>query len=33
VQLKQIADATGGKVFDARRAPLSEVFKDIRGYQ
>lgn len=32
-ELQQIADATGGQVFDARNTPLSEVFKDIRGYQ
>jgi len=32
-ELQQIADATGGKVFDARSADLSSVFKDIRGYQ
>jgi Ca-activated chloride channel family protein len=31
--LKQIADATGGKVFDARTANLADVFKEIRGYQ
>jgi Ca-activated chloride channel family protein len=31
--LHQIADATGGKVFDSRSASLSEVFKEIRGYQ
>jgi Ca-activated chloride channel family protein len=32
-ELTQIATATGGQVFDARNTPLSEVFKDIRGYQ
>ena len=31
--LKQVADATGGQVFDARKARLSDVFKEIRGYQ
>ncbi len=31
--LHQIADATGGKVFDSRSASLAEVFKEIRGYQ
>jgi Ca-activated chloride channel homolog len=31
--LGRVADATGGKVFDARSAPLAEVFKEIRGYQ
>jgi Ca-activated chloride channel family protein len=32
-QLQQIADTTGGKLFDARKAKLSDVFKEIRGYQ
>jgi Ca-activated chloride channel homolog len=32
-QLNQIAAATGGKVFDSRSVPLSEIFKQIRGYQ
>jgi len=32
-ELQQLADATGGKVFDARNADLSSVFKEIRGYQ
>jgi Ca-activated chloride channel family protein len=32
-ELQQIADATGGKVFDARTANLADVFKEIRGYQ
>jgi Ca-activated chloride channel homolog len=31
--LHQVADATGGKVFDSRSTSLSEVFKEIRGYQ
>jgi Ca-activated chloride channel family protein len=31
--LTQIANATGGKVFDSRSSSLSEVFKEIRGYQ
>lgn len=31
--LKQIASATGGKVFDARKVPLASVFKEIRSYQ
>ncbi len=31
--LQQIADLSGGKVFDARNQPLSVVFKDIRSYQ
>lgn len=33
VALQQAADATGGEVFDARKAQLSEVFEEIRGYQ
>jgi Ca-activated chloride channel family protein len=32
-ELHQIADTTGGAVFDGRHADLSQVFKDIRGYQ
>jgi Ca-activated chloride channel family protein len=32
-ELQQVADATGGRVFDGRSAPLSQVFKEIRGYQ
>ena len=32
-ELGSVADATGGKVFDAREADLSSVFKEIRGYQ
>ena len=32
-ELQDVADATGGKVFDARDADLSSVFKEIRGYQ
>jgi len=32
-ELQRIADATGGKVFDARSTALASVFKDIRGYQ
>jgi Ca-activated chloride channel homolog len=31
--LKQVADVTGGKVFDARKQPLASVFKEIRAYQ
>jgi Ca-activated chloride channel family protein len=31
-QLKQLADLTGGQVFDARKAPLSKIFKQVRGY-
>jgi len=32
-ELHQIADTTGGTVFDGLHADLSAVFKDIRGYQ
>ncbi|CCH31626.1 substrate-binding domain-containing protein [Actinosynnema sp. NPDC047251] len=32
-ELSQVATMTGGKVFDARKAELSEVFQEIRGYQ
>jgi Ca-activated chloride channel family protein len=31
--LQRIADETGGKLFDARSASLSSIFKEIRGYQ
>jgi Ca-activated chloride channel family protein len=32
-ELEQIADVTGGRVFDARNTRLSDIFKEIRGYQ
>jgi Ca-activated chloride channel family protein len=32
-ELNRIATTTGGKVFDARSASLSDIFKEIRGYQ
>jgi Ca-activated chloride channel family protein len=32
-ELQRIASATGGTVFDSRTAPLTQVFKEIRGYQ
>jgi Ca-activated chloride channel homolog len=32
-ELKKIADLTGGRAFDARHETLSEIFKEIRGYQ
>jgi Ca-activated chloride channel family protein len=32
-ELQQIADITGGKVFDGRSGSLGQVFKEIRGYQ
>jgi Ca-activated chloride channel homolog len=31
--LTEIADTTGGRLFDSRSAPLTQVFKEIRGYQ
>jgi Ca-activated chloride channel homolog len=31
--LQQIASTTGGALFDSRNAPLSQIFKEIRGYQ
>jgi Ca-activated chloride channel homolog len=32
-ELQRIAGVSGGSVFDSRTAPLSQVFKEIRGYQ
>jgi Ca-activated chloride channel family protein len=32
-ELQQIAEITGGKVFDGRTGDLGQVFKEIRGYQ
>ncbi|MBV8222872.1 MAG: VWA domain-containing protein, partial [Candidatus Eremiobacteraeota bacterium] len=32
-QLTQLAELTGGRLFDGKSAPLSVVFKEIRGYQ
>lgn len=32
-ELTQVASVSGGKVFDARKTPLSQVFQEIRGYQ
>lgn len=32
-EMKTLADATGGKAFDAKSQSLALVFKDIRGYQ
>jgi Ca-activated chloride channel family protein len=32
-QLHDLADATGGEVFDSRSESLSTVFKEIRGFQ
>jgi len=31
-EMVRIASLTGGKTFDARSAPLAEVFREIRGY-
>lgn len=31
--MEKLAKLTGGKAFDARSATLTEVFKEIRGYQ
>jgi Ca-activated chloride channel family protein len=31
--LQRIASTTGGTLFDSRNAPLSQIFKEIRGYQ
>jgi Ca-activated chloride channel family protein len=32
-EMATLAQLSGGRVFDGRRAALSLVFKDIRGYQ
>jgi Ca-activated chloride channel family protein len=32
-ELNRIADLTGGRSFDARKETISEIFKEIRGYQ
>lgn len=32
-EMKALAEATGGKAFDAKAGSLAMVFKDIRGYQ
>jgi Ca-activated chloride channel homolog len=32
-ELEDLAERTGGRVFDARDIDLSAVFKEIRGYQ
>jgi Ca-activated chloride channel family protein len=32
-ELHEVADETGGEVFDSRTQSLSEVFKEIRGFQ
>jgi Ca-activated chloride channel family protein len=33
IELKELADLTGGRLFDSRSTPLAQVFKEIRGYQ
>lgn len=32
-ELKKLADLSGGKIFDSRKAGLQSIFKEIRGYQ
>lgn len=32
-EMREIAELTGGRVFDAQHEALSAIFKDIRGYQ
>ena len=32
-ELREIADLTGGRLFDSRSSTLAAVFKEIRGYQ
>jgi Ca-activated chloride channel family protein len=32
-QLEALASLTGGRVFNATKTPLAQVFKEIRGYQ
>src|SRR5262249_46749798 len=32
-ELHEVADETGGEVFDGKSQSLSEVFKEIRGFQ
>ena len=32
-QLEGLARLTGGRVFNATKTPLAQVFKEIRGYQ
>ena len=32
-ELGRLADLTGGRAFDARKETISEIFKEIRGYQ
>jgi Ca-activated chloride channel family protein len=32
-EMKNLGDLTGGKSFDAKNSSLTEIFKEIRGYQ
>ena len=32
-EMEALAQFTGGRVFDGRKAALAQVFKEIRGYQ
>lgn len=32
-EMRQVAELTGGAVFDARKTSLTSAFKEIRGYQ
>lgn len=32
-EMEELAQFTGGRVFDGRKTPLPQVFKEIRGYQ
>jgi Ca-activated chloride channel family protein len=32
-EMAEVAEATGGRVFDAKKTPLETIFKQIRGYQ
>jgi Ca-activated chloride channel family protein len=32
-EMNALANHTGGRVFDGRKASLAQVFKEIRGYQ
>jgi Ca-activated chloride channel family protein len=31
-EMEEVARLTGGRTFDARTAPLAEIFQEIRGY-
>jgi Ca-activated chloride channel family protein len=31
--MNAVANITGGRAFDGRKAALAQVFKEIRGYQ